>query len=293
MDPIITNLRQRFQQGTLLVKLIYINVAVFLLIRLAGMLLLLFNVYDLSLLPYLQFPASPEHWLYRPWTVLTYMFVHYDFWHILINMLWFHWFGGLFLQVFTERQLGGLYLLGGMAGALFFMLIYNLFPYFQDEADFSFLIGASASVMAVVFAISFYCKDTEIILVLFGRVKLIYVALGSLALDLVAMTSENAGGHIAHIGGALLGIWFAARMKAGKDLTSGMNRLIDRVVNLFKRKPKMRVTYQNGREADYAYNARKQAEQMDIDRILDKLKQTGYASLTAEEKKRLFEASQK
>ena len=104
MDPIITNLRQRFQQGTLLVKLIYINVAVFLFIRLAGMLLLLFNVYDLSLLPYLQFPASLEHWLYRPWTVLTYMFVHYDFWHILINMLWFHWFGGLFLQVFTERQ---------------------------------------------------------------------------------------------------------------------------------------------------------------------------------------------
>ena len=293
MDPIITNLRQRFQQGTLLVKLIYINVAVFLFIRLAGMLLLLFNVYDLSLLPYLQFTASLEHWLYRPWTVLTYMFVHYDFWHILINMLWFYWFGGLFLQVFTERQLGGLYLLGGMAGALLFMLTYNLFPYFQDEADFSFLIGASASVMAVVFAISFYRKDTEIFLFLFGRVKLIYVALGSLALDLVAMTSENAGGHIAHVGGALVGIWFASRMKAGKDLTSGMNQLIDRIVNLFKRKPKMRVTYQNGREADYAYNARKQAEQMDIDRILDKLKQYGYANLTAEEKKRLFEASQK
>ena len=169
----------------------------------------------------------------------------------------------------------------------------ELIPYFQDEADFSFLIGASASVMAVVFAISFYRKDTEIFLFLFGRVKLIYVALGSLALDLVAMTSENAGGHIAHVGGALVGIWFASRMKAGKDLTTGMNQLIDRIVNLFKRKPKMRVTYQNGREADYAYNARKQAEQMDIDRILDKLKQYGYANLTAEEKKRLFEASQK
>lgn len=293
MDPIITNLRQRFQSGNILVKLIYINVGIFLLIRLTGMILTLFQVYGFSLLPFLQCPASPERWLFRPWTLITYMFTHYDLWHIVFNMLWLHWFGNLFLQVFHEKQLGGLYLLGGVAGALFFMLAYNLFPYFRDEADFSFLIGASASVMAIVFAISFYRKDWEVMLFLFGRIKLIYLALATLAIDLFAMTSDNAGGHLAHIGGALVGIWFASRMRQGRDLTATVNRWIDRCVNLFKRKPKMRVTYNNKRETDYEYNARKHQEQAEIDAILDKVKRTGYANLSAEEKRRLFDASQK
>ena len=156
--------------------------------------------------------------------------------------------------------------------------------------DFSYLIGASASVMAIVFAISFYRKDMEISLFLIGRVKLIYLALFTLVIDLLAITSDNAGGHIAHVGGALLGIWFASRMRVGKDLTAPMNRLVDKFVNLFKRKPKMKVTYKRA-ETDYEYNARKRQEEADLDEILDKLKRSGYQSLSAEEKKRLFDAS--
>lgn len=292
MDDIFTKMKQTFRAGNILAKLIYINVGLFILIRLASVLFMLFNVESVSFLQYLQMPSSPEELLYRPWTVFTYMFTHFDFLHILFNMLWLYWFGGLFLNFFSERQLGGLYLLGGVAGAALFILAYNLFPYFQTVASSSYLMGASASVMAIVFAISFYRKDLEIQLLLIGRVRLIYLALFTLLIDFLAITSDNAGGHIAHIGGALLGIWFASQINKGKDLTAPMNRLLDWVVNLGKRKPKMRVTYRRP-ETDYDYNARKHEENVNLDAILDKLKRSGYESLSADEKKRLFDASKK
>ena len=240
MDGIFTNLKRMFQSGNILSKLIYINVGLFILIRLASVLFMLFNVQGVPFLQYLQLPASPELLLFRPWTLFTYMFTHFDFLHILFNMLWLYWFGGLFLNFFSERQLGGLYILGGLAGAVLFVLAYNIFPYFQNVASFSYLMGASASVMAI----------------------------------------------------ALFGMWFASRIRNGKDLTAPMNRLIDWFVNLGKRKPKMRVTYKRN-ETDYEYNARKHQESVDLDTILDKLKRSGYESLSAEEKKRLFDASKK
>ena len=293
MDGIITNLKRSFLAGSILKKLIFINIAVFILIRLLGILLLLFNLQDFPILLYLQLPASPMALLSRPWTLFSYMFTHFEFLHILFNMLWLYWFGELFLQVFNERQLGGLYVLGGLAGALLFVVSYNLFPYFQEVASFSFLMGASASVMAIVFAISFYRKEIEIHLLLFGRIKLIYLALFTFVIDLLAMTSDNAGGHIAHIGGALFGIWFASRYAQGKDLTAPINRLIDKLVNLGKRKPKMSVTYGGRSNKDWEYNARKQQEAANIDAILDKLRRSGYGSLSADEKKQLFDASKK
>ena len=292
MDGIFTNLKRTFSSGNILAKLIYINVGLFLLIRLAGVILILINQDKFPFLQYLQMPASPEMLLHRPWTIITYMFTHFDFLHILFNMLWLYWFGGLFLSFFSERQLGGLYLLGGIAGGVLFMIVYNVFPFFTNVASRSFLMGASASVMAIVFAVSFYRKDLEIILFLIGRIKLIYLALFTFVIDLLAITSTNAGGHIAHIGGALFGICFAICIQKGMDLTVPMNRLLDWVVNLGKRKPKMRVTYRRP-ETDYEYNARKHQESADLDAILDKLKRSGYESLSAEEKKKLFDASKK
>ncbi|MEG1544389.1 MAG: rhomboid family intramembrane serine protease [Tannerellaceae bacterium] len=290
METVISNFKQRFRQGNILMKLIYINVGLFLLIRLAGVFFMLFNVGGVPFLQYLQVPSSPMLLMVRPWTVFTYMFTHFDFLHILFNMLWLYWFGGLFLNFFSERQLSGLYLLGGIAGAAMFMVAYNVFPYFQTVSGSSYLMGASASVMAIVFAVSFYRKELEVQLFLIGRVRLIYLAVFTLVIDLLAITSDNAGGHIAHIGGALLGIWFAARIRSGNDLTAPMNRLLDWVVNLGKRKPKMHVSYRRT-ETDYDYNERKHQQTMDLDAILDKLKRSGYESLSADEKRRLFDAS--
>lgn len=296
MDDIFTKLKRMFLSGNILIKFIYINVGIFLLLRLFAVLFLLFNIHSVPFLEYLQMPSSPTLLLMRPWTLITYMFTHYDFLHILFNMLWLYWFGGIFLQFFDERRFGGVYLLGGIAGALLFLSAYNIFPYFQVVSERSFLMGASASVMAIVFAVSFYRKEYEINLFLIGRVKLIWLAWFTLILDLLAITSTNAGGHLAHVGGALFGIWYASRMKKGKDLTAPFNRMIDRLVNLskvnLKRKPKMKVTYKRP-ETDYEYNARKNQENKDLDNILDKLKRSGYDSLSAEEKKRLFDASKK
>lgn len=293
MEGFISNLKHSFETGSILKKLIFINVGLFLLVRLLGIALMLFNLDSFPFMRYLQLPASLDLLLLRPWTVITYMFTHFDALHLLFNMLWLYWFGQLFLQYFNERQLGGLYLLGGLAGACFFVVGYNLFPYFRDIADFSCLMGASASVMAIVFAVSFYRKEIEINLLLIGRIKLIYLALFTLAIDLLAITSENAGGHIAHIGGALLGIWFASSYLKGKDPTRPINQVIDKIVNLGKRKPKMHVTYGGRSRADWDYNARKQQEAANLDAILDKLKRSGYDSLSTDEKKQLFDASKK
>jgi membrane associated rhomboid family serine protease len=238
-------------------------------------------------------PSSWSLLLYRPWTLITYMFVHLEFLHILLNMLWLYWFGRIFLQYFNARQFGGLYVTGGVVGAIFFLIAYNTFPYFVNVVGSSFLMGASASVMAIVFAVSFYRKNHEINLLFIGRIKLIYLALGAFVIDLLSVVSANAGGHIAHIGGALFGILFAVQYQRGKDLTVSMNRLIDRLVNWKKRRPpRMKVTYRK-QETDAAYNMRKRQEMDTIDEILDKLKQSGYQSLSAEEKRLLFDASKK
>ncbi|MDR2764694.1 MAG: rhomboid family intramembrane serine protease [Tannerella sp.] len=294
MEDIFIRLKRFFSRGNLLSKFIFINAGVFIVIRLAMVFLTLFEVNSDHLLEYVRMSSSPALLLYRPWTVITYMFLHVDLLHILFNMLWLYWFGGISLLFFSERQLGGLYVTGGIAGAILFMLAYNIFPYFRNLAGHSMLMGASASVMAIVFAVSFYRKNYEINLLLIGRVKLIYLALFTLLVDLLSITSSNAGGHIAHLGGAAFGILFAGQLKQGRDLTAFVNRGIDRLANLKKRRrrPYMKVTYRRP-ESDMDYNARKCKEMDALDAILEKLKRSGYDSLSADEKKRLFDASRK
>ncbi len=292
MDAFLSNIRNRFRNGDILFRIIYVNIALFLLLRLVDVFLMLFKLDASYYMHYLEFPSSFQEFLYQPWSVVTYMFAHYDFLHILFNMLWLYWFGRLFLEHFDQRKLFGTYLSGGIFGAFMFMIAYNLFPYYSEAATSSYLLGASASVMAIVFGVSFYAKEEEVALLFIGRIKIYYLAIFTLLLDLLSITSGNAGGHLAHIGGALFGILFATQMRAGKDVTSLLNKLIDKITNLFSRKPKMKVTYQRP-ETDYDYNARKQKEMQTIDAILDKLKRSGYQSLSSEEKKQLFDASKK
>ena len=288
-----TKIKQIFSQGTILTKIIYINVGVFILMRLIIVVCTLFQVGNTHFVQYLQMPSDWGLLIYRPWTVITYMFVHDGLLHILFNMLWLYWFGRIFLLFFNKRQFVGLYITGGIFGAIFFLIAYNIFPYFRNVVGFGSLIGASASVMAIVFAVSFYQKNYEINLLFIGRIKLIYLALFALIIDMLSVVSENAGGHIAHIGGALFGILFATQLQKGKDITVYMNRLIDKIVNWKKRRPaRMKVTYRK-QETDADYNVRKRKESEMLDEILDKLKKTGYQSLSSDEKKVLFDTSKK
>jgi membrane associated rhomboid family serine protease len=293
---ISNNVYQNFKQGSILAKIIYLNAAVFLAVRLTKVIATLTQrdySHWANWETYLQLPASLQHFADKPWTVITYMFTHSDFLHALFNMLWLYWFGKMFLDNFNPKQLGGVYIAGGIAGALLFVVAYNLFPYFDSSLYDSTLTGASASVMAVVFAVSFYRKNLAIPLLIFGQVKLIYIACVVLIVDLCSIASSNAGGHIAHIGGAVFGILFAQQLGKGHDITSLINKVIDKLVNLGKGKQPVYSTPVTHKrvESDMEYNERKNKEMNDLNTVLDKLKHSGYNCLSDHERKILFDAS--
>jgi membrane associated rhomboid family serine protease len=251
----------------------------------------------MSWMNFLQLPAYLPKFLVQPWTLFTYMFLHAGALHLLFNMLWLYWFGQLFLSFFSARHFRGLYLLGGLCGGLLYMLAYNVFPYFSPYIYGSYLLGASASVLAIVVATAVREPEYRVNFMFIGAVRLKYVALFMVVTDLLFVTSGNGGGHIAHLGGALAGWWFAKSLQKGHDITRWINQVFDWFSGGIKisrpaKKPKMKVN-RGGKADDYDYNARKKQQSEEIDRILDKLKQSGYASLTTEEKKRLFDASKK
>lgn len=291
----ITDLRERFRRGDIVTQLLYINIAVFLIVTIANIGLTLFNVPTGRWESYLALPASPERFILQPWSLFTYMFMHAGALHILFNMLWLYWFGRLFLLFFSAKHLRGLYLLGGICGGLLYILAYNVFPYFAPLVGHASMVGASASILAIVVATAVREPNYAVQFMFVGTVRLKYVALFMIVLDLLLMTSGNAGGHIAHLGGALAGWWFAAGISDGHDATKWINRALDFLAGNWKparRKPKMQVHY-GDKQKDYDFNARKKAQSEEIDRILDKLRKSGYGSLTEEEKKRLFDASKK
>lgn len=290
IKSIFNNLKYRDS----LSQLIIINVAVFLIIALLKVFVVLFELPVLDLHTYIEVSSGVGVTVKHIWVLFSYMFVHYEVLHILFNMLMLYWFGRIFLTYFTPKNLVALYILGGLAGALFYILTFNTIPYFI-RMNPSSMIGASASVMAIIFGAAFYNKNQEVMLLLFGRIKIIYIAIFIFILDFLALGgTSNVGGHVAHIGGALLGYYYAVQYRKGKDITRWINLLIDKIVNLFKAKPKMRVTRNNYNSKDDAdYNKRKHNESSEIDRILDKIKQSGYNSLNDDEKKRLFDASNK
>ena len=291
MATIITDLKENFRRGNIYIQLIYINAAVFIFTTLTEVMLQLFNRSMMGIFEWLELPASLSRFILQPWSLLTYMFMHAGFMHILFNMLWLYWFGALFLNFFSAKHLRGVYILGGICGGLLYIAAYHIFPYFHPMINYSFMLGASASVLAIVAATAY-----RIHLFLFGTIRLKYLALIVIGTDLLFITSSNAGGHIAHLGGALAGLWFAASLSKGSDLTSCINKCLDALVSIvsFKpRKPKMKVHYGTSKQKDYDYNARKKAQSDEIDRILDKLKKSGYESLTTEEKKSLFDASKR
>lgn len=287
------NLKIQFKQRGILIQLIIINISVFLIVTIIGLITKLFKLESLHLINYLGVPSDLSFLLSRPWTPLTYMFVHAEPFHILFNMLFLYWFGQFFLIYFTPRNLGSLYILGGLSGAAVYILAFNLIPYYIDMGNLP-LIGASASATAIMFAAACYNPNAEVNLFFTFRVKIIYIALFIFAVDFISLASENnPGGHIAHIGGALLGYIFAREYSKGKDITRWMSNLIDWLTNLLKSKPSaMKVKYKRN-ETDYEYNRRKDNDMEEIDHILDKIKASGYNSLTSDEKKRLFDAGKK
>lgn len=283
-------------------KLIVVNVAVFLTVRVLGIVASIGGWDINSVVDQLAMPSYLPMLAERPWTAVTYMFTHYDVFHILFNMLALYWFGQLMLYRCTPRQLTALYVYGGVAGAALYLLAAQAFP-----AVSGFLLGASASVMAIMVAIAILMPDFEIGLMFIGRVKLKWVAVGAVVIFALGLVGNNAGGHVAHIGGMAVGAVFGLMLNRGVDITAPFNRLIDKAVNLFGRvkAPSGGAAFGSSRgksaknkfgkkrpRRHAAASAQSQADdRRDLDLILDKIKRSGYSSLTADEKKRLFEVS--
>lgn len=288
------NIKKTFGKANSLSRLIYINAIVFLVFLVFEIISFLFNNPDIeaAVLHLFAIPASLKTLLVRPWTLITYMFTHKDIWHILFNMLWLYWFGKIFLDYLDQRKLVAIYFLGGISGAIVYVLSFNIFPAFTGMVHDSVAIGASASVMAIVISTAAYIPDYSINLFLLGRIKIKYIALAIFILTSFMDFSVNSGGKLAHMGGALFGFLYILNLRKGKDIAKGFNRIIDFLATLFKPRKKMKVSYKRP-VTDYEYNKIKSDRQLKINQILDKISKGGYDSLTKEEKEFLFSESQK
>ncbi len=292
---IIDEIKDSFKRGTVLTRLIYVNLAVFVGVKLIEVLLFLFSAGGAGsffAINWLAVPADISGLLTRPWTVFTYMFLHVGFLHILFNILWLYWFGRIFLEYLDEKKLLGVYILGGFAGAALYILSFNLFPAFSQIVPVSRALGASAAVLAVVISISVYVPNYTIHLMFIGPVRLKYIAAFMIILDVISIAGNNPGGHIAHLGGALFGWFFIRQYRTGKDITKGINIFVNRVSSWFKSGRKLKVEYKKT-TSDYDYNKQKSARQEVINDILDKISKSGYDSLSREEKEILFRVSNK
>ncbi len=294
------DIASRYRRGTALTRLIYINVGLFLVLRLAALVGVLLGVPAASLVKWVEVPSGAVELLHQPWTVVTYMFFHYDILHILFNMLWLYWLGKIFLEYFNSKQLVGLYLLGGLGGVALYLAAYATLPYFAHQQ--AYLIGASASILAIVVAIAVYAPDYRIGLLFIGDISLKWIAIITVVIVLLGTGDSNVGAQAAHLGGMLVGVAYGMAMRRGHDITAWLNACIDAIASLFKRKPGVgRPTggtayhYQENKERTAGNAATHEADgaptEAEIDVILDKLKRSGYGALSEKEKETLFRAS--
>ncbi len=285
-------------------RLLLINIAVFIFVELFKLYFYLFQIPEVQLQGkfafskvalWLAVPANIDILLQKPWTLFTYMFLHFDFFHLFFNMIMLYFGGTLFIQFLGGKKLISTYIFGGLAGALFYILAFNIFPVFAPIKDISLAMGASASVLAILVAIATYLPDYVIQLFLFGRVKLKYLALVLIAIDVMSIDGSNPGGHIAHLGGALWGFSYILLLKSRFDFYKIFNLPANFIKNTFKPKPKLRVEYTKPKRpvSDENYNKQRAEKQNKIDAILDKIKISGYDSLSKDEKQMLFSESEK
>lgn len=290
-------IKYRIQTANVVEKLIGLNVLVFLLFYVFRTLAFLFQLPSDFILEWLVFPKEPGEFVFKPWSIITYSFMHSGIWHILSNMLILYFSGNYFLTYFSAKRLLNYYFLGVIVGALVYMLSYNLFPAFSATGR-SYLMGASAGVMAVLVGIASHIPHMRVRLMLLGSIKFWWIAAFLVALDVIQIPMGNAGGHLAHLGGAILGYMYTSQLKQGNDIGSWFEKIMDAIASLFKpreRKAKMKTVYrtekkQSTAKASTSVKMNKDEKQKKIDSILDKISKSGYDSLNKAEKDFLFKA---
>ena len=280
-----------------LIQIIVINVIVFIIINIFRVIFTLSQNSGAYLwfVDNLALPSNLSGFITHPWTLITYFFTHEEFFHILFNMLFLYWFGKIVHDMLGNNKLVNLYILGGMVGGLFYILVYNLIPFYHDRVNQSVLLGASAGVFAVVVGAAAYFPNYSLFLLFFGPIKIKYIAIFYVLLSFFRIDGTNAGGDLAHLGGAAIGFIYVLQLKKGNDIGIPIAKTLVWIKGLFKPRPKIRVSYKSNKSE--TPNTKKPAvdkvSQEEIDAILDKISQGGYESLSREEKRKLFEASRK
>ncbi|SFZ93312.1 Membrane associated serine protease, rhomboid family [Flaviramulus basaltis] len=295
MSSLSQDIKQKLSNLNVLEKIIAVNVVVFVV---GYILTKVLSLSDETSLNWLELPSSFSELITKPWAIITYAFAHYDFLHILFNMLWLYFLGRMFLNLFSPKMALNIYFLGAISGGLLFMLCYTLFP--SVFGSYSRLLGASAAVRALLIFLCAYMPNQEIRFFTFN-IKLWYVGVAIVILDVFGIITGvndpingNAGGNLAHLGGALLGCFYAKQLVKGQDIGKGFERFVDRLVSMFKssKKGPLKTVHKNKSKVGGYTKAdfKEFNNQKKIDVILDKISKSGYDSLTSEEKEFLFKA---
>ena len=252
-------------------KIILFNITLYLLPFVLKTVLFLFNIKGLSIVNWFTIDATLSEFILKPWSILTYGFIHGSFSHIFWNMLILYYFGNILKNIFGEKLILNLFLSGIVAGGLTYLISYNLFPVFKGVN--SVMIGASAGVMSVLFFLAAYDPQYRIRIIFFD-IKILYIALFLFFYDIIQIPLNNSGGHIAHIGGALWGYYYSVKYNNGSDL-------VNSILSYFKKNTNNKPSVKSKTD-NQSFNQDK------IDEILDKISESGYDSLTKSEKEYLF-----
>lgn len=284
------NIIQQFKYSHWLNRLIYINLGVFILFMVLQMLDFLFGWNTGAWLGYYtSIPSDPEAFILRPWTLVTYMFVHRDFWHILFNMLVLFFTGHIFMDFLGDKRVLPLFIMGGLAGALLYLILFYVSPNLSNST----MIGASAGVMAILVAAATKAPGLPVRLFFVLEVPFWVVAVLFILLDIAQVPVSNSGGHIAHLGGALLGYLYIQQLDRGRDWSNSFWNLQRKIAGFFDRSPRLKTVYKSNSKNTRPKRASTVSDQERMDRILDKIKKHGYDKLSKEEKDFLFQISRK
>lgn len=295
-SPIINDIQQKIKSGNPITRLIIINVIVFVALALIRILAFFtaesgpMAVIEDGVIRNLSLPLDMSEFIRRPWTIIFHLFTHIGLAHIFWNMITLYWFGSILSEYTSAKKIIPLYILGGLCGALITLLLVSYVPLFSILQGGTAL-GASSGTTAIVIAAATLVPNYRIGLMFIGEVKLIYVAIFVIFIDVLNMASyANMGGNIAHLGGALMGYLFIVQYKKGRDMANPINRFFDWISGLFKSKSNMKVVHKK-KLSDEEYNHNRIVQQRQVDAILDKISKSGYESLTKNEKDILFRAS--
>lgn len=276
---VFKEIESRFKAANIVEQLLYINAAIFVITLISNSFAGLYGKRISFIYRWFSLSSNFNDFITKPWTIVTYGFLHDGFLHLFFNGLVLYYFGRLFLEYFTQKQLLNFYILGTICGGLFYLLSYSYFPLFEGKIHT--MVGASAGITSIVVGIATYIPNYQLHFRFIGGVKVWHLAGIFILFDLISLDGSNGGGHIAHLGGALFGYLY-------------MSQASNKQIDIFKWFKNLFKTPQNPLKTVYKSTKKsslknvKSENQIKIDEILDKISKSGYDSLTKKEKEFLF-----